>query len=44
MRNRVVGYAAAGTFAALCLCGVCGDVSSVALAQQKAAGDPVRSA
>ena len=37
MRNRVVGLAAAGAFAALCVCGVCGDLSLVALAQQKAA-------
>ena len=42
MRNRVVGLAAAGTFAALCLCGVCGDAVSVAIAQQgtPAASDP----
>jgi hypothetical protein len=42
MRNRVVGLAAAGTFAALRLCGVCGDAVSVAIAQQRtpAASDP----
>ena len=36
MRNRVVGVMAACAFAALCLCGVCGDLSLTALAQQKA--------
>ena len=38
MRNRVVGVMAAGAFCAICLCGVCGDFSLTAIAQQKAPG------
>ena len=41
MRHRVVGYAVTGAFVGLCLCGVCGDVSTVALAQQKPASSPL---
>jgi hypothetical protein len=41
MRNRVVGLAAMGVFAALCVCGVCGDLSLTALAQRAAtSSDP----